>query len=357
MANVRGTPCDHFEFHHNRSCSEGNSDTLGVTTAPHDNAAAERCTSDGTPTGDPFVPNPPSVILQTHDNEFKIDNPLNGGLAVGDFDGDGREDVFVATGVTWWSSPAGTAEWRLLNRMPQLVSELRFGDFDDDGRTDVVGVYDDHVVVSWAGASKWFPLNSSSLPGDVTVEDLAVGQFDSDPRADLFFGDGTTWWWASGGTSGGWSFFAFSGYRVPELRFGDFTGDGLTDVFRVAPSGWEIVTGVGGSWTPHGPAQLPDDIHQLVIADFDSDGIADVGTSHLINLPSPYPHYFEWLMSPGGTGAASVFHVDFEQPIFNLPIGDFDGVPGDDVLRWDDELWFGIISSSLNERWSRQAMR
>src|SRR5215510_7217714 len=87
--------------------------------------------------------------------------------------------------------------------------------------SEVVAMNDDRLEVSWAGASRWFPL-IGSLP-DMTIEDLAVGQFDSDPRADLFFGDGSKWWWASAGGGGGglgWSQFGISGYRVSDLRFG-----------------------------------------------------------------------------------------------------------------------------------------
>ena len=36
-------------------------------------------------------------------------------IAVGDFDGDGRTDAFVANGTGWFYSPAGQREWRFLN--------------------------------------------------------------------------------------------------------------------------------------------------------------------------------------------------------------------------------------------------
>jgi hypothetical protein len=350
MVNVRGTPCDHFSFHHNASVQKNSPDTLSVETdvpEPLDGSPPVCTWPDGTE----FVPGDPNVILQVGPiNDFEIENPLYRRLAVGDFDGDGRDDVFVATGVTWWFSSGGKAEWRLLNRRTQRTSELIFGDFDADDRTDVVAMIDDRLMVSWAGGSRWFPL-TGSLP-NMTIEDIAVGQFDSDPRADLFFGDGSKWFWAPAG--GPWHQFGFSGYRVSDLRFGDFTGDGLTDVFNSANGTWKIVTGVWQPWQDLGPAQLPEDTHELVVADFDGDGIADVGANHPTQAGSITFH--TWMMSSRGTDAPSAFATD-DQHMVDLPIGRFDDNKGADVLRWYDELWFWLNSPFADERWSRQFMR
>ena len=44
-------------------------------------------------------------------NTFNAPNPT-ADLAVGDFDGDGIDDVFVGTGLAWYFSSGGQAEWR-----------------------------------------------------------------------------------------------------------------------------------------------------------------------------------------------------------------------------------------------------
>ena len=80
-------------------------------------------------------------------------------LAVGDFDGDGVDDIFVGTGVAWYFSSGGRAEWRFLNRMPERASELLFGDFDGDGRTYVMALHSGVIDVSWAGGSRWQSIN------------------------------------------------------------------------------------------------------------------------------------------------------------------------------------------------------
>jgi hypothetical protein len=53
--------------------------------------------------------------LRVYDNnQFGAVNPTNS-LAVGDLDGDGKDDLFMATGAAWYYSSAGKTEWRFIN--------------------------------------------------------------------------------------------------------------------------------------------------------------------------------------------------------------------------------------------------
>lgn len=74
-------------------------------------------------------------IIVRSNNVFGA-NPLNG-LASCDFVGDGRNDQFMATGVTWWAKSPITEQWRYLNTMPQKMAELQLIDLDNDGICDV----------------------------------------------------------------------------------------------------------------------------------------------------------------------------------------------------------------------------
>src|SRR5262249_23641627 len=58
-------------------------------------------------------------------------------LGVGDFDGDHRADVFLATGRAWYVSYGGVTEWRFLRDSDRTLVSLSLGDVDGDGRTDV----------------------------------------------------------------------------------------------------------------------------------------------------------------------------------------------------------------------------
>jgi VCBS repeat protein len=175
-------------------------------------------------------------------NEWGVMNDL----AVGDFDGDGIDDVFVGTGATWYFSSGGRAEWRLLNRMPEKASQLRFGDFDNDGRTDVVALHNGAIDVSWAGGSPWQTINVTAWQ----LTDLAVGDFDGDHYSDLFLATGSEWFVAPGGRN--WAPYSPQSLRTPDLRFGDLTGDGQTDVVGQVNGKWAMLTRHGGieHWAP-----------------------------------------------------------------------------------------------------------
>jgi hypothetical protein len=62
---------------------------------------------------------------------------------------------------------------------------------------------------------------------------------------------------------------------MSDLRFGDFTGDGVTDVLGVNGGRWAISESARGSWLQLNP-HLGDDITSLFIADLDNNNIADV---------------------------------------------------------------------------------
>jgi hypothetical protein len=58
---------------------------------------------------------------------------------------------------------------------------------------------------------------------------MAVADFDGDGHPDIFCDDGVTGWISYGGNT---PFVQFN-LRVKDLRFGDFNGDGTTDVLGV----------------------------------------------------------------------------------------------------------------------------
>lgn len=267
----------------------------------------------------------------------------SGDLGVGDFDGDGTDDVFLGTGAGWWFSSGGKAEWRFLNRMPERASALRFGDFDNDGRTDVLALHAGNLHVSWGGISPWMRLTTTTA----TLADIVVGNFDNDPRADIFVADGTRWMLASAGTT--WTPFAYSSFRTSALRFGDFTGDRKTDVLGVTGGQWQIVRGGGsGTWEPLGSA-LTSSLAGLVVADFDGDGFADVGR----NTASG------WQYSSAGRTAFAWLRIGSSLPsLAALPIGRFNAGPTADVLLWSGRH-FAIAPDGRNpvSIWSRQSMR
>ncbi len=77
------------------------------------------------------------------------DLPL-AGYRFGDFDGDGRTDVFRISGSQWQFSSGGAGPWQNLPMVDSTpIDNLRFGDFDGDGITDVFS------VIAVGGTNQW----------------------------------------------------------------------------------------------------------------------------------------------------------------------------------------------------------
>jgi hypothetical protein len=256
-------------------------------------------------------------------NSFNAPNPT-ADLAVGDFDGDGIDDVFVGTGAAWYFSSGGQAEWRFLNRMSEHASALRFGDFDGDRRTDVMALHGAHVDISWGGLSPWQTVNVVAWP----ITNIAVGDFDGDKRADLFLATGSQWFFAPGGRN--WTPFGFSQVQTKDLRFGDFTHEGRTELLRISRDRqWQLVRHIGGSWESLGSAGNTD-LASLVVGDFDGDGFDDVGRDHTSILWGP--HYWEYT-SPGRTTGWTYLR-GADRLLTKQPIGRFDADATSDVIVW-----------------------
>lgn len=283
--------------------------------------------------------------------QFSHHNPVAGdsALKVGDLDGDGHDDLFLATGAAWYYSPAGQGDWRFLSAKTETAKQLLFGDFDGDGRTDVATIDAfGRFVVSWGGISDWDVLNTDPTSGRLVltqgmVGQMATGDFDGDGLPDVFWADGATWWVSYGGTTP-FQEVQTSGFGVPNLRFGDFNGDGRTDVFSVGRTNWQVSyapssgRGLFTSWQPLRP-KLTDTVNDLFVADLNGDGFADVFTD-----------------CPSGSACWRISYYGFEDwQSFSQPVplslafggvGRFLGESAADILTWNT---FGLCDSRFGQ--------
>jgi hypothetical protein len=161
---------------------------------------------------------------------------------------------------------------------------------------------------------------------------MAVGDFVGDRRPDIFFADGQQWYVSDSGTAP-FVVTQTSSFRVANLRFGDFDDDGKTDVFGIVSGKWQYSKSAMGYWTPLRNAMVSN-INSLVVADFNGDGVADVGA----NCDDPgcwrisYGGFQDWTPIPQPEGLVGV-------PL--VGVGHFQGHISTDVLSWNvrNQYW------------------
>ena len=118
------------------------------------------------------------------------DTDYTGEIAAGDFDGDRRTDVFVATGTAWFFSRAGVRPWELLHESTKRTGDLALADIDNDAVTDVLS-RDPSGGLGYlkSGREALVPLTSVPVP----INELRFGDFDGDDKTDIFFTHDQQW--------------------------------------------------------------------------------------------------------------------------------------------------------------------
>ena len=330
---VRGEPSYLVEFHHNISL-RSRGDAIGCT----------YCFQGIT------------KLKVSDTNQFNTDPNPTTHLGVGDFDGDGIDDIFLATGAAWYYAPAGNAEWRFLNAQTDEIVNLRFGDFDGDGRTDVFTQHGRDWLVSWGGASSWEKINESNP----ALSEFRVGDFIGDKRADIFYADGQRWWVSDGGV-GPFVNTQDSSKRTADLGIGDFNGDGKTDVVGVESGKWKVSLNATGPWDGFPlRAALTKTMAGLMIADLNGDVRADIVTAELgVKMSGTQgTPVWNWKVSWAGTGNWTTLRTVYGPPV---GIGRFDAGRGADILFWGSTTvnTLYMLSSGVGApiRQSRQDMR
>jgi len=267
--------------------------------------------------------------LVIKDNRTCVDTASE--LAVGDFNGDGRDDVFQAVGTLWVYSPSGRREWFVLNDSNLRLDRLGLGDFNDDGKSDVFFRNDDRWLVSYGGTSEPTPLPAGSK---IDIKNYRFGDFDGDRRTDVFRANGSRFFYSSAGTTS-WQPLAASRLGLGELRFGDFDGDGKTDVFSLANDQWSVSYGGTTSWKRLN-RKLASKLGSLAFADFNGDGKTDVARNG----------NGKWEVSLGGATPWRTLAFGRSEPLnLGMLFGDFDGDGRDDVLQHGAKSASGACST------------
>jgi hypothetical protein len=219
------------------------------------------------------------VIKLGPGNVIEVDT--YGRYGICDFDGDGIDDLFLATGKTWWFSSAGEFPWSYLTARTQRIEQVRLGYFDDDLKCDVLTQSGADWVISSGGTGPWTSIGSFGA----SLAQVAFGQFDPNHRdhrpeatrrtTHAFRRLSNGQWQVTPLSAPAWTDVQSSSLPMSKLRFGDFTGDGVTDVLGVVGGRWAISESARGSWSQLNPT-LGDDVSTLFIADLNHNNIDDL---------------------------------------------------------------------------------
>lgn len=254
----------------------------------------------------------PTLLTWANLSDFTVQNynysqtPLihKANLTVGDFNGDGRADfiatpekdkagwkgwkLFVSHGTSFEQAASGTWNWNDDN-----VEQVVCGDFNGDGYADVVvkrchsGTWHncDLYTTSVDGNGKvslTFSKCFLTLSSNYTIQAV---ELNGDGAADLFA-------WienskecklirseqsGNGLTPLGYTATRYCSAKWDRVAFGDFNGDGLTDVINLNDNGHYIMYSDGaGTMTKETESSWPDKNHYMELGDFNGDGKTDM---------------------------------------------------------------------------------
>ncbi|NOT13853.1 MAG: VCBS repeat-containing protein [Methylococcaceae bacterium] len=201
-------------------------------------------------------------------NQFGVQT--DGKYGVCDFDGDKKDDLFLATGASWWMMSGAKQHWVFLNTSTERLEQLGLGDFDGDRRCDVFSVHANDFGIYKSGTGAWQSLGTFNVP----MNQLRFADFNGDRVQDIFRRTPEGEWWIVSPGYYGWEHLGGSSQPLDALRFGDFNADRIADII-VENDKWLVSWSGRFKWEPLNE-HVSTSLKNLLIADLDGNGIDDI---------------------------------------------------------------------------------
>ncbi len=305
-----------------------------------------------------------SVMLGNGDGSFAagvsydVGDPSNGpwGVAIGDFNGDGKEDVVTANSTTSSVSVLlgngdGTFQSPINSATAADPFSVAVGDFNRDGRQDVAVTGSNGVNVLMGNGDGTFQSAVSYAAGN-TPDGVAVGDFNGDGSPDLVvankgsaFGDTDTVSVLMGTSTG--TFGPAVDYTVGDsptsVVVADVNGDHVPDIVTAnfGSSDVSVLLGTGtGAFSPAVNYAAGQQARTVAVGDFDADGRVDLATANFGNNTASV------LLGNGDGSFQSPVSFSAGTEPFSAAVGDFDGDGRPDIAVGD--TFGGSVSVLLN---------